>query len=83
VVVLCQCLTTDRAIARIERNVGYGGDGGDGEKSFVMQEWHDGCDPYARPIVQSPDSALWFHRNAALASSRLSATPPFGPCFGG
>ena len=34
---LCQRLTTDRAIARIERNVGYGGDG---EKAFVMQEWH-------------------------------------------
>ena len=49
---LCQRLTTDRAIARIERNVGYGGDG---EKSFVMQEWHDGCDLNARgPLYKTP-----------------------------
>jgi hypothetical protein len=73
VVVLCQRLTTDRAIARIERNVGYGGDG---ETAFAMQEWHDGCDPNARPIVQNPDSALWFHaRNAAIASSRAIGHP--------
>ena len=35
--VLRKRLTTDRAIARIERNVGYGGDG---EKAFARQEWH-------------------------------------------
>ena len=30
------------------------------------------------PIADAPTPA----RNAALASSRLSATPPFGPCVG-
>jgi hypothetical protein len=30
-------VAASRAIARIERDVGYGGDG---EKAFVMQEWH-------------------------------------------
>src|SRR6516225_10583838 len=49
---LCQRLTRERPYARVERDVSYGGNC---EKTFARQEWHDGsCDPNAMAIVQTP-----------------------------